>query len=327
MLFVKFIAAHPIKQFRMDPRHLIQLAVILDKGTVTSAAQHLLMTQPTLTRNMATLEMQAGGSLFHRSRYGVSSTPLGESLARNGRSIGRQMLAAQEAVSRHKLGFHTQMRVGVGPLIGMALMADLSDRFLQQKPHLALSVTAGRPLNILDQLIDGDLDVVLAPAVYANVPAGVDRELVCEDSISIFCGPSHPLAQLQRPSPEQLGECDWMNVGTTSPFQNAEMDMLQRSGINRVRTQFATVSDAVILLKVLMRGQHLAVLPRLPLRLLRQDFPLVEIPPPAGVTRRDMYLWSRSDLAGDPAVLLLLRCLSELLGAAGAADAAAQTSR
>lgn len=291
----------------------MQLAVILDKGTVTSASQHLLLTQPTLTRNMATLEMQAGGTLFQRSRYGVSSTPLGENLARHGRAIGRQLMAAQETVSRHKLGFHSQLRLGVGPLIGMALMPDLSDRFLQQNPHIALSITSGRPSTIVDQLIDGDLDVVLAPAVYSSIPEGIDRDPICEDNISIFCGPAHPLARLEQPTPEQLGECEWMNVGTTSPFQNAELEMLQRSGIHRMRTQFATVSDAVILLKVLMRGQHLAVLPRLPLRLLKAEYPFVEITPPAGVSRRDLHFWSRAELADDPALLALRSCLRTLL--------------
>ncbi|MEZ5663007.1 MAG: LysR family transcriptional regulator [Burkholderiaceae bacterium] len=297
----------------MDPRHLVQLAVILDKGTVTGAAQHLRLTQPTLTRNMATLEMQAGGILFQRSRYGVTSTPLGESLARVGRSISRQMVAADETVSRHKLGLHTHLRLGVGPLIGMALMPQLSDLFLRQNEHIALTVTTGRPPGIVDQLIDGDLDVVIAPAVYANVPPGVNRTLLCEDNISIFCGPSHPLAQLENPSPEQLGECDWMNVGMTSPFQSGELEMLQRSGIRRLRTQFATASDAVILLKMLVRGRHLAVLPRMPLRLLKDEFPFVEITPPAGVTRRDLFLWNRAELEANPALEAIKRCLKALM--------------
>ncbi|MEZ5449903.1 MAG: LysR family transcriptional regulator, partial [Thiolinea sp.] len=100
----------------MEPKHLVQLAVILEKGSITAAAEHLLVTQPTLTRNMSTLEMQAGGALFIRSRFGVRSTPLGETLAREGRFIARQIMNAEESASRHKLGFHNQLRVGVGPL-------------------------------------------------------------------------------------------------------------------------------------------------------------------------------------------------------------------
>lgn len=40
----------------MDPRHLQQLATILDKGSITAASKHLCLTQPTLTRNMRVLE-------------------------------------------------------------------------------------------------------------------------------------------------------------------------------------------------------------------------------------------------------------------------------
>lgn len=284
----------------MDPRHLMQLAVILDKGSITAAAQTLLLTQPTLTRNMSTLEMQAGGQLFSRSRFGVRSTALGEDLARHGRAIARQMQMSQEAVSRHRIGLHTHLRMGAGPLIGMALMHPLSSAVLNERPQLSLSVTTARPQTLIDQLGDGDYDIVLAPAVYAQVAPGITRQLLIEDEISIFCSPQHPLAKQQQPSVEDLSACQWMNVGTTSPFQNAELDMLSRSGIQRVNTQFATVGDAVILLQVLMEGRHLAVLPRLPMRMMQDQYPTVELMPPQGRTRRDLYLWVRQELQDDP---------------------------
>ena len=89
--------------------------------------------------------------------------------------------------------------------------------------------------------------------------------------------------------------------------------MLQRSGIKRMRTQFATISDAAILLKALMKGRHLAVLPRLPLRLLRDTFPLVEIIPPAGTIRRALYIWSRSELAEEPSMQALQQSLKTMV--------------
>ena len=71
----------------MDPRHLLQLATILESGSITKATQLLHLTQPTLTHNMQILESQAGGQLFERSRHGVRSTSLGEMLAREGRAF------------------------------------------------------------------------------------------------------------------------------------------------------------------------------------------------------------------------------------------------
>lgn len=297
----------------MDPRHLVQLAAILDKGTLTSAAHSLLLTQSTLTRNMATLEMQVGEPLFQRSRFGVRSSPLGENLARHGRSIAQQMQATAETVHRHKLGQHAQLRVGVGPLIGMALMSSFSEAFLVRHPQIALSISTGRPLHLLAQLIDSELDAVVAPAVYAQVPLGIDRELLSEDDISIFCAPAHPLASKSSPGIEELSACEWMNVGATSPFQNAELEMLHRSGIKRVGTHFSTANDAVILLKTLAKGKHLAVLSRLPVNLLRADYPMVEIHPPAGTARRDIFIWSRSKLAHEKAQVAMREVLKVTL--------------
>lgn len=291
----------------------MQLAVILDKGSITAAAQQLLLTQPTLTRNMTTLEMQAGAQLFGRSRFGVRSTPLGESLARIGRSLARQVQSANEAVARHRLGIHMQLRLGAGPLIGMALVPGLSERVLRDHPNLALSVTTSRPSALMEQLIDGDLDVIIAPAVFAQVPPGIDRQRLCEDVISVFCGPGHPLAMVRNPTAEELSDCEWMNVGTTSPFQNSELELLRRSGIRRTRTQFATVGDAVILLQVLMRGRHLAVLPRMPLRLMAQTYPFVELAIPAGPAQRDLYIWSRSELRAEPGLRALREIAHELV--------------
>ena len=280
----------------MDPKHLIQLAVILDKGSITAAAQSLLLTQPTLTRNMHTLEMQAGSPLFNRSRFGVKPTILGESLAREGRAVRQTLLAAQEAIASHKMGLNNLLRVGAGPLIGMGIAAKLAGRLMQQLPQLTITVRSAPPQRALEQLIDGVVDVVIAPAVYAQSPVGIARVLLTEDSIGVYCGPDHPLAGQTEVTAEALSACDWVNVGTNSPFQGEQVELLAKNGVNQVRTRFATYNDGVVLLDFLALGKHLAVLPGVPLMLMRERYPLVEVPLPQGSSRRDMYVWCREEL-------------------------------
>ncbi|MEZ5535647.1 MAG: LysR family transcriptional regulator [Thiolinea sp.] len=297
----------------MDPKHLMQLAVILEKGSITAAAEHLLLTQPTLTRNMGTLEMQAGGTLFTRSRFGVRSTILGETLAREGRAIAHQIQSAQESASRHKLGFHNQLRVGVGPLIGMALIPPLCERLAQEHPDIALTVTCDRPQHLLEQLPADHYDIVLSPAINARTPSGFTRELLMEDRLGVFCSPKHRLAQHTHFRKGELDGCDWMVIGTTSPFQNMELDLLAENNIHRVRTQFATVSDAVILLTVLMQGRHLAVLPKLPLQLMQDSYPLVELPLATENTGRNLYFWYRDELQDSAALQVFMQIAGEIV--------------
>lgn len=280
----------------MEPKHLMQLAVILDKGSITAAAETLLLTQPTLTRNMHTLEMQAGGALFSRSRFGVKPTIMGESLAREGRAIRQTLLSAQDAIARHKMGLSNLLRIGVGPLIGMGISARLASKLMDRHPSLSIVVSTAPPLRAVEQLVDGQVDVVIAPAVYAQTPPGIARALLAEDSIGVYCGPDHPLARRPVVSAQDLKDSAWINVGTSSPFQNEQVELLAKNGVNNVRTRFATLSDGVVLLDFLAQGKHLAVLPGVPLQLLRDRYPFAEIPLPQGTSRRDMYVWCRNEL-------------------------------
>jgi len=272
----------------MDPKHLMHLAVVLEKGSITEAARYLSLTQPTLTRNMGTLEMQAGAALFTRSRFGVRSTALGETLAREGRTIARHLQEAAEAIARHKL-------VGIGPWLGMALMPQLTTAFLAAFPQVALTLTTGRPGALLDALADGQFDLVIAPSFSKQLPSGISRLVLAQDSFGVFCGSGHPLAACAQAEPKALSDCEWINAGIASPFQNEELEFLQKNGVQRQHIRFVTVSDAVVLLKVLEQGRHAAVLSRLPIALMNQDKRLHEVRLPLGSALREIHVWMRGE--------------------------------
>lgn len=319
----------------MDPRHLVQLATILEKGSITQASRHLHLTQPTLTHNMQTLEMQAGGLLFERSRYGVRSTPLGEMLAREGRAIARQLRDAAEVTARHRGGIRRQVRIGVGPVVGAAVMGALAHQLLAQLPDLALSIQSDRPHLLMEQLIDGRHDFVIAPSWLERPPPGIARELLVADALGVFCGRTHPLAG------QPLGEGavdgqSWISLGTASPFDQDVRDMLRAAGVARMRAEVTVLGEAFTLLDLLSRGRHLSVLPRFPLRRLMARFGVVELPWPGVATARPMYLWSRASAQEDAAMAQVGQLLREEIAAmaaggssegADAPDAAAHAPR
>jgi DNA-binding transcriptional LysR family regulator len=300
----------------MDPRHLIQLAVVLDRGSITAAAQHLGITQPTLTRNMATLEMQAGDSLFSRSRFGVRSTTLGEELARQGRAIQRDTLAARNVVGRHRLGLREQLRIGSGPLIGLGLVPPLAEAMIDAHPELSMTVSTVAPTEVLEGIADERFDIALAPALYHHPPKGVERLLLAEDRISVLCGPGHPLADRPHLTPADFDGCDWLNVGTASPFQDAVNELLALNHIGRERTRVATHGDSSILLQLLMSNRYLAVLPRLPSALVHRTYPLRTLALPVPSVPRALYLWVRRPLLERAEVQSFIRLARDIAAAA-----------
>ncbi|MDO9435547.1 LysR family transcriptional regulator [Hydrogenophaga sp.] len=292
----------------MDPRHLVQLAVILEKGSITQASRHLHLTQPTLTHNMQTLEMQADGTLFERSRYGVRSTVLGEMLAREGRAILQRLQDAQELTARHRRGIRHQLRLGVGPLIGAALSDTLTHTLLEHFPDLALMLQSDRPHRLVEQLIDGRHDFVIAPSWLEHPPPGLERQLLVHDSLGVFCGSPHPLARRRTLRAGDANGQRWLSLGTASPFDQDVRDMLAGAGIEGMQVEITVLGEALMLLQTLARGRHLAVLPHFPVRMLRPRYPLKELVLPTPVTPRPIYLWYRAT-HGEDAALTAVRDL------------------
>ena len=280
----------------MDPKHLLYLSVVLEKGSLTEAAKHLNVTQPTLTRVMATLEMQAGGQLFSRSRYGVKGTEVGEELAREGRSIQQNIEQAKSAASRHRIGMAREIKIGIGPLISATLMPPVIDRLMLKYPRQSISLAVYSPVDLINQLLDNHLDFMIAPAPAERIIAGTNRRLLSGDTLGVYAGREHPLAAKRNLSIDDFEHADWVSLGHANPFERQVMDLLNNRGIANIRTQLVFRNEGAMLLELLARGKHLAVLPDLPMRavagaerFIRLDFNTEQ------ATHRDIYFWSQDE--------------------------------
>lgn len=306
----------------MDPKHLIQLSVILEKGSLSAASQHLLVAQPTLTRNMATLEMQAGAQLFRRSRFGVRSTSMGEVLAREGRALARSLQMAREQVSRYQLGLNQELRLGMGPLVSVAVGPALMTELRTQLPELSLTASVMRPQLAIDALVDGDLDMVIAPAPHQQQLPDVERHVLVDDRLGIFCGPDHPYTRRENLSVDDFQDAEWVSIGMACVFDREHAKMLLDSGVTGIHTKMVFLGDAYCLCSTLMQSHHLVVMPAFLVEHLPAPFQLIELRAPGGISApRPLYLWVRESWSQSPAVTHIRRQFAELQGLGGAEGA------
>ncbi len=77
---------------------------VVDAGSVTAAAERLGTSQPTLSRQMATLEQQIGSALFERAGRGLRLTNAGQALV----APARQMQSAANSLSLTALGQNSE---------------------------------------------------------------------------------------------------------------------------------------------------------------------------------------------------------------------------
>lgn len=80
-------------------RELEAFVAVLDCGSVSLAAERLIRTQPTVSRQIASLERQVGASLFRRMPQGMVATYAGDRLEPMARDLVRRGRRAREVMT------------------------------------------------------------------------------------------------------------------------------------------------------------------------------------------------------------------------------------
>lgn len=140
-------------------------------GNFTRAAARLHLAQPSLSRQIASLEQDLGSELFYRLRAGSTLTAAGQALL----PLARRMLADAETARRelHELAGlqRGRVRIGATPTLCISLVAEVLSAFRAAHPTIELHLSEQGSRRLLDQLAGGELDL----AVITSSDASVDE--------------------------------------------------------------------------------------------------------------------------------------------------------
>jgi DNA-binding transcriptional LysR family regulator len=145
----------------MNLEQLRGFVEVAQLANFTRAAEQLHLAQPSLSRQIATLEHDLGAELFHRARGGSTLTSAGETLL----PLARRMLADAESVRRDlaELGGlqRGRVRLGATPTLCISLVAEVLTVFHEAHPAIDLHLTEQGSRRLLDELAGGELDFAL----------------------------------------------------------------------------------------------------------------------------------------------------------------------
>ena len=172
----------------MNLEQLAGFVEVARLGNFTKAAEQLHLAQPSLSRQIATLETDLGAELFHRSRGGSRLTAAGESLL----PLARRMLADADSARREVaelvgLG-RGKVRLGATPTLCISLVAEVLSVFHAAYPNIELHLSEQGSRQLLDELDAGELDIALittsesAPARRVTVTPLLTEALVVVSS-------------------------------------------------------------------------------------------------------------------------------------------------
>ncbi|UYQ76135.1 LysR family transcriptional regulator [Glutamicibacter sp. JL.03c] len=174
----------------MNLEQLRGFITIAEVGHFTHAAELLHLAQPSLSRQISTLEQELGSELFHRARGNISLTAAGQALLPR----ARRMLADEETIRSEMADLaglrRGRVRLGAPPTLCVSLVAEVLDAFHDRYPGVQLQIFEAGSHRLLEQLGGGELDLALiVTSEHAvndqhlqNLPL-LEEELVVIDSL------------------------------------------------------------------------------------------------------------------------------------------------
>ena len=153
-------------------RELEAFVTVADCGSFTDAARRLLLTQPTISLRISSLEASLATKLFDRSRSRTRLTPAGEALIPHAIAALAKRAEAIEAVRELEEGRKGPLKVGGSSIPGAYLLPRYLARIQDQHPGLELQLQVGDTDTILRALRAGELEL----AIVGRRAAGRDLE-------------------------------------------------------------------------------------------------------------------------------------------------------
>jgi DNA-binding transcriptional LysR family regulator len=254
-------------------------AAVARLGSFTAAAGELFISQPAVSKHVASLEAELGSRLVERSRRGARLTPAGELLAEHVLRAEALMANGRRALQGSPDGQLGTLAFAASGIPGTYLLPDVLARFHDRHPGVEISFELSTSA--------GALELVRAHAVELGVigglvvPPELEDEPLVEDEI-VLVGP--PSLGNRRLSPRDLAAQTWIYREEGSATRAAVEAARWEAGLHSARSLELPSWEAVK--RTVARGAGIAAISRFALDLELRSGALAVLDVPRWRVRR-----------------------------------------
>ena len=191
----------------MDTQNLHAFVAVAETGSFSAAGQRLHLTQPAISKRIATLEQQLDTPLFDRVGRKISLTHAGVSLLPNARRILQEVADAERAIMDLQGEVRGQLSIATSHHIGLHRLPPTLRHFTERYPEVKLDLHFLDSEQAYHEVLQGRFDlgiVTLAPESDPHIA----EDIIWRDQLDFVVAHNHPLA-----------EHDRMTLADLSPWQ------------------------------------------------------------------------------------------------------------
>ena len=226
-------------------------------GSISRAAEALLVTQPALTSRIQGLERSLGTALFIRSRHGSRLTDAGRALLPPAERALAALRHGREAVEEVRTGGSGSLTIGAAPAVSTYVLPAMLHRFQAGHPGVRLSVRSGHSEEVLDMVLREEVEIgLMRPIQHPDITA----TLLYEDELVLVVHRGHRFAAAGQIRMAELASEHLILFDRTSSYHELTSAIVRQAGISpRGRLEVDNIDAAK---RMVEQRLGIALLPR-----------------------------------------------------------------
>ena len=275
-------------------------------GSFTAAAPALGYTQSAVSRQVSTLEDEAGTALFDRLPRGVRLTEPGRRLLIHAEAVLDRLDAARRELTDLRELATGRLRVAAFATADAALVPQAIATFQHRHPDVTVTLREGFTPGLLDLLGAGDADVAVVSYPTVQHLDGFDLRKICDDFMYVALPPDHRLAGKRQLRLADLQDEEWI-AGSSRP-EDTLISACLRTGF-QPRIGFVA-RDWIAKQGFVAAGIGITLIPSLAVDAVRRDVKLALIHPD-DIPPRQVYSATTRGISASPATRAFLEVLHD----------------
>jgi DNA-binding transcriptional LysR family regulator len=180
----------------MDLRRLEVFCKVVELGSFTKAADAVLLSQPTISEHIRTLEEILNERLIDRLGREIQPTPAGKILYKYARRILRLKEEAVQALAFYRGELAGDLNLGASTIPGTYILPSVIGRFKQRYPLTHISLKISGTADIAQAVIDGTCEIGLIGSRWRD--GRLQFEQMFADELVLVVPPDHPWNETKR---------------------------------------------------------------------------------------------------------------------------------
>jgi DNA-binding transcriptional LysR family regulator len=177
----------------METSQLSAFITVAETGSFSLAAEQLHLTQPAISKRIATLEQQVGNKLFDRIGRRVMLTEAGQILLPRAKKILHEMQDAETALQNLGEAVSGRFRLASSHHIGLHRLPPVLKEFASSYPRVSIDIAFLDSEQAYQQVARGEIELAVVTLSPVEV-AGINSKKIWDDRLCIMTSPEHPLA-------------------------------------------------------------------------------------------------------------------------------------